>query len=353
LSIFLPDLFLLQVIRSPVFPEWGGEQFRAWPVVCQPEEAEQIKLYLKSYQELADLHGGEGILSSLSHQWAINDSLQESRLQIQSALKGKEPAGGDVKQSLRLEAALFLELARDLDEKEIELVSSLSQVDRLEGEFREVLGIADEEGLEEFLETTAPPLVPQESQLLFMLPRRIGSWFRLFAFKPPESSPFLVSVTHEIQEELLDPLQTQWERNNQVFEPYRVTLATLPPLGHLSAETFLTLNQELRTSETLTSYWRSLEHVVTNPLDSSLRESLEAVAETLQNQVKAFCQKANVLKEAQIHLKMTYLEDCTHANFWENMDKTGYEGLEKELRFPGKATVLYLEESTGERFSCA
>ena len=97
----------------------------------------------------------------------------------------------DPAQKESVQAAIFLEIARELDEKELEIASSYAHLNAIEQEFHDILGIEDEES--DRAETNlTPALAPDTNGLLYMLPRRIQSWFRMLSLKPPESMPVFV-----------------------------------------------------------------------------------------------------------------------------------------------------------------
>ncbi len=118
-----------------------------------------------------------------------------------------------------LEAAIFLEMARDLEEKEIELEAGFNQISSLEGAFREVLGISDEEELADAIETLSPPLRSEKAYLSFMLPKRIESWLRLFSNNLPEACPTLVTTSEQVLEELFEPVRVACERTGKTLGP--------------------------------------------------------------------------------------------------------------------------------------
>ena len=348
LSLLLPELSILQVARPSEPPGWGRDQFSLWPAIRDDEKVEQVKAYLNAYQNLADMYGGEGFLASLTQHWTKNDPLQESRFRIQSMIRGQGlPDEKDIKEWLFLEAAVFLELARDLDEKEKELEFSISRLDRLEEEFREIVGITDNEELEEEVsKTMIPSLAPSPDQLAFMIPKRIACWYRIAASRwTGESFPYLVAIKEEVVEELLEPVLAEKERENKPLDLLQTDLAAIPSLHRLSPEAFLILKQELETSDFLASYRQNLEKAIENPDDASLHETLTASAKTLSKYVELFCRKNDVPQEGQISLKLTHLKDCTHGELWKKLDKAGYEELGGTLPTTKGISLLYLKST--------
>ena len=326
LSLLAPRLTILQVLRPPAIPEWGSEQFSIWPTIRQHEHAEQIKLFLKGYQDFADLHREHSALASLS-QDMIEKNFRESRIQIQSEVRGKHALDPAIKETLLVEAGVFLEMARDLDERQMELEVDFSRAETLDEDFREILGIADGEDMNEALDTLSPPLVSDKASLAFMLPRRIAFWLRLFCNNPPDDLSVMVATSPEVIEELVDSLKTEYDRLGKPMAVDRFLLASLPSLDHLDAAAFRLLNLELGKSPVLASYRSRLEDVLRRPADASARETLLAAANDLEQQVEAFRGSEGHPDGRRVHLTLTCTGDCTHTDFWRCIDKRGYKEL--------------------------
>jgi len=139
LSILLSRLGILQVLRGPVLPSCAGERIDAWPVISDSEDLERIRLYLKGYFDFAEQLGEKGLLACRGWIALAGEDL-ESRFRIQDRVRGEGSEEEDRKERLLLEAAIFHEIARNLDEKELEVVSGMVEVERLEEEFRRILG---------------------------------------------------------------------------------------------------------------------------------------------------------------------------------------------------------------------
>ena len=342
LSLLIPHLSLLQVLRPPVPPEWGRDHFSSWPTVTEHEHVEKIRLCLKGYQDFADLHGEGSVLASLSHGW-IEREARESRFAVQDELRGKSALAPDLKERLLMEAAVFLEMARDLDEKEMELEVSFRRTESLEEDFRDILGISDEEDFQEAVETLSPPLLPDKASLAFMLQRRIAFWLRMFHNRPAEELPVLVAVSDEVLEELIDPLRTECDRIGKPLQVERISLASIPSLEAIDSETFEALRRELTASPVLGAYWSSLDNVLREPRDSSSLEMLRTKAGELRQVVEA-CRKAIAEpRRREAHLTLICTEGCTHGDFWKCIDKTGHkEWIEASPYQPPPSVLLAL-----------
>ena len=345
LSLLVPHLTVLQVLKPPVLPEWGRDHFSSWPTLTEHEHAEQVKLYLKGYQDFGDLHGENSVLASMSHGW-IERQARESRSSIQGELRGKREPEADLKEKLLIEAAVFLEMARDLDEKQMDLEVSFRRAETLEEDFREILGIADEEDFEEAVDTLSPPLAADRASLAYMLPRRIAFWLRMFHNRPSEELPVLVALSSEILEELMEPLLAECDRAGKPLKVERIPLASIPSLEDMDSETFEALERDLASSGLLGAYWTSLEDVLRQPRDASSLVRLEASAAALNQYLEARCHTGDVSKQPgahqlEAHLTLLCTEGCTQRDFWQCIDKTGHrEWKDGSLFQPPPSSVL-------------
>ena len=216
LGIFLPRLSVLEITRRASFPEWAKERFSGWPVLRGEELSAKVNSCIEAYRAFAQVHGGPGgILGFLSQRL---DELDEPRYRIQEELRGKWPPDVDPAQKETIQAALFLEIARELDEKEREIESSYAHLDAIEREFRDILGIEDDRS-ESALTSLTPVLAPDTTGLLYMLPRRIETWFRMLSLRPVESMPVFVACFPEAIEETLEMIRTGCEQKKRNFPP--------------------------------------------------------------------------------------------------------------------------------------
>jgi hypothetical protein len=198
LWIFLPRLSVLEIVRQPSIPQWAQERFSGWSALRGEELSTRIGACIEGYRAFAQVHGGPGgMLGFLSR---ALDETDEPRYRIQEELRGSCPPELDPAQKEIFQAAVFLEIARELDEKELEIASSYTRLNAIEQQFRNILGIEDEES--ERAETNlTPALAPDTNGLLYMLPRRIRSWFRMLSLNPLERMPIFVGCFPEVIEE--------------------------------------------------------------------------------------------------------------------------------------------------------
>ncbi|SFM67012.1 hypothetical protein [Thermodesulforhabdus norvegica] len=214
-SLVLPSVNVLEVLRPPQFPPWNRGELRAFRVIKRDEDRRKIAAIYRGYQDLARVHGEKHLIDTISL-LKEHDEWEESRLRLRSAIRTPEENKVSDEWVRFVEAALIMELARDLDERDIELDADLSKVHELESQFRLSLGLEEEfdEDVDDSVRITAEHL-PQRSYFGYMIPKRITSWLRLYrqAFiGEPLGAPVLLCVTREVVEELVDPLRTKIER---------------------------------------------------------------------------------------------------------------------------------------------
>ena len=344
LSILFPQLHILQIARQPQIPEWGQSFFSATPTISE-EQRERVRILLKEYQNFADLVGEGVVLASMSR-FDNKAAWRESRFHIQSAIKGKDEGKGfEDSQLALLEAAAFMEMAHNLDLQGLELEEGMTKVENLEREFRNILGIANEEDLEEFESIGDAPLISEKTYMSFMLPKRIAFWLRLFSCSTIDGIPVLVTVFPEVVEEIFDPLvsiEKPIEDYPQGFAA--ITLASIPSLEHLEADRFQIVVEELKQSGILDNYWRALEAFLANPKNSSSIEELSGNCDLLRSRLEAH-DKGSGGSYPQTELSLALIENQTIQDLWNRFDKDGAgkaKGIDKSMQ--GKAVVLFLRK---------
>jgi hypothetical protein len=305
LSILLPRLSVLQVIRPPAVPTWLQEMVAGWPVIMEQERIDAIKLCLKGYRDFATVHGENSVLSSLSLD-QISRDFAESRFRIQTQLKRDDPDESGASESSLPEAAIFLEMARDLDEKEMEVEASFERIGSLEGEFREILGISDDEELADTMETMVPPLRAEKAYLSFMLPKRIQSWFRLFSNRMPEACPALVTTSEQVVEEIIEPLRAEYDRAGKTLQLSRIPLGSIPSLDDLPLEEFLTMLSDPEAAGLVTAYWHSLDNAVASPHDPTAWAELSRATDTLQDYLYNYRAEAGLSANREVRMDLVY-----------------------------------------------
>lgn len=320
--VLLPRLFLLQVARPPAPPRWAADRVFAWPAVPEEQERERIIQYLKSYEYYADLYGEQGNLAAMSLHKGGN--LGESRLKIESALKGKTHQDPDLEKTLLLEAALFLEMARDLDEREMELEGTFARIGKLEDEFRTILGITGEEEVDEAAETLSPPLAPGKADLSFMLSRRIALWLRLFSFNPPDAQPVLVATCPEVVDEVIDALRGRYEGAGRSLDSESMTLAAIPDLSAAAAEDFESFLSDPSEADVLESCRTAMENALGRPGTPEYLDVLAERADALRRRLNRLCSETSPVPPAPIEIVLTRIEAFSLDELHLSVDRQGH-----------------------------
>lgn len=339
LSVMLPGISLLHVLRPPVVPEWACKKTSSLAVVREEGLLERIGLSLKGYRDFADLHGEGSALASLGVELTGGGS--ESRVGIQHGLKGKPPLSPDPQTRSIMEAAVFLEMARDLDERDMELERGVAEAGDLEEKFREVLGITEEDEIDEASETLSPPLTPGRTHLAFMLQQRIAFWFRLFCTLPLEAPPALLALIPEAVDEVLDPFRIEDYRAGTPAQSLQRELLTIPSLDRLKPEEFAALLADVEGSGAGRSWRSALADCLRDPRNPSFMEALDSAAGTFKRRVEDFCRDADRLDGGEIVLNAAFLQDRTFDDIWKRLDGSGREAQERGASPSGSPPALF------------
>lgn len=337
LSVLLPRLSALEVVRLPAVCGASYARLEGWKVIGQPDLLNKIGLILKGYKEFAELHGESSLLASLGHDQIASD-FAESRFRIQGRLKGKHPANIDLAEKSLVDAAVFIEIARDLDEKEIELEASLDKVDRLEERFREILGISDEDEVMDTIESLSTPIVLDRSYLSFMLKERFAAWFRLLCHHPPDHFPVLVTTCGDAPKELLEPFRSEIERTGKALELDKTVMASIPALDHLPTEEFMRLVNEPQFCDLLNAYWVSLEITIASPKERVPGSSLAHNASSVEGYLEEFCNQLGMNTMRRVKMELHHMPElslemvCRHFGGIDRLPTNATQSLASDLR---------------------
>lgn len=305
LGIFLPRLSVLEIARPAAIPEWGRERISGWPVLGSEELASRIGSCLERYRTFARVHGGPGGMLGFLNQ--ALEEIDEPRYRIQEELRGKCRPDADITSTLSPElfrAALFLEMARELDEKELEIESGYTRLNAIEQEFREILGIEDDEP--ERAETNlTPALAPDTNGLLYMLPKRIGSWFQMLALKPPENMPVFVACFPEVIEEVVEMVRSECERDGKNLSTVTHVLGSIPGTDAPGEEQFPSL------IDGLFSCRHNLEDFITRAAGGQDPAELESERRLLQSSFERLCQKCETPEGGKTNLVLTVVTNVS------------------------------------------
>lgn len=323
LALIVPKTHRIQVLEPLTVPAWCAARFEILPAGLTAPEAEQLRHARESFREFAAVHQNHCLAASFTSETFLRQDL-ESRLDIQSTLRRGEAEKVDKERKQLLEAALFLEMAAEFDRKQGDLASDLSEAAQLEAEFREILGIGEEDTLEDSLETLSPPLTPTRTYLSFMLDKRIAGWLRVFSRVTAPSAPLtLVALTQEVVDEIIDRIDA-WGRKRDP-RPDASTVPPVPvpciPAGIASDAAAGKLESFLR-SDAYVRYEKSLGALLDSPLDAESTSAFVEAAEGLAQATEAVFGPSRVRFPA-VQLVVTTFTGLSLADLKEAMDPGG------------------------------
>lgn len=314
-SIFLPNCNILEIIRPARIPEWLVDRFHGRPAIADKDFPARIDATIRGYRAFAEVHGGRGgVLAFLSR---AEGGTIETRVRIQEELRGKGPSQPDEKHGKILQAAVFLEIARELDEKEMELEGNFVELNALEGEFRGILGITGDEEADEAEASLSPPLIPDRAGSLFMLPERIRSWFQLFFVRPVEGTPVFVALHPEIIAETLEILRAECAGGGAEFTTVRISLGSFPRLDRLGSKQFRSLMESPGTPDLLDAYRRGLDEFMTEAARAKNLGDLESRSEHLKGHLEKFCRHCDLSGADRVNLSLYFPQNTSPAGIPE------------------------------------
>ncbi|MFZ2446497.1 MAG: hypothetical protein WAW37_09070 [Syntrophobacteraceae bacterium] len=340
LAIFLPRLSILEITRPAVVPDWRGDSFQGMPVIRDPEFLSQVKSCIQGYHAFAEVHGGSGI--TLGYLSRVLDDMSDSRIKIQEEMRGKCPAGLDAAQTDVLRAAVFLEIARELDEKEFELESGLAEADAIEKKFSEILGISEEDEAAEVPEALGRPIIAQDRGPRYMLPERIASWFRLLSTQTPESLPVFVATNPEAAEEAASMIRTGCRRTGKGVAALMFPLGSFPRLDQLGDKQFLSLIEAPGTPALLAEYGKNLDGFLRDAGRNANSEELESASDSLRQGLEKFCKICNLPGPDRVSLSLLLLPGISTADVFEIFSAPGTQAAASVNPEIQKWPVLFL-----------
>ena len=232
------------------------------------------------------------------------------------AIKSRRRSGENARpswtpaQKKTIQAALFLEIARELDEKELEIESSYARLNAIELEFRDILGIEDDRA--ESAETNlTPPLAPDTNGLLYMLPRRIETWFQMLSLQPVEGMPIFVSRFPEVVEETLEMIRSGCEQKKKEFSTAAYLLGSIPRVDGLGRKQFQTLMESPGMPELLSSCHRELEDFIKRAAGGESKAELQGESRSPQSAFEKLCRKCDVPEGERASLVVTLVENVS------------------------------------------
>lgn len=310
--VFLPRLNFLEISRPAAVPEWAREKFFSRPAIADQELMGQIKSCSQGYRAFAEIHGGSG--GNLGYLSRALEDMSDTRFGIQEQLRGKCPAGLDAKQIEVLRAAVFLDIARELDEKEFELASGIAEAGALEKEFAEILGLTEEDD-SEVPEDLDLPLFGESPGPQYMLPERIASWFQIFSAHMGDVAPVFVASGPEAAVESLDTLRTALDHVGKEFSSSTLALGSFPSLDHLGQKQFRSVIEAPGVPPILAAYQERLDLFLTNAASGKDIDALESEAAPLRQCLEKACRVCSVPGKdcVTLYLELVHGLSCGEA----------------------------------------
>ncbi|MDR3567841.1 MAG: hypothetical protein P4L43_07415 [Syntrophobacteraceae bacterium] len=306
MSVFFTRLNVLEIIGSSI-PDWAKESVYGCDVINDAELFSRIKASIEGYREFAQVRGGSG--GVLGYLKQALDDIDEPRYKIQEQLRGKIAQEKDTRETPIVEASVFLEMARELDEKELEIHADYDRVNAIEREFRDILGMEDEE-LEKVGADLPETLVRDENGLLFMLAKRIKSWFLMLSRRPVASRPVFVAAFPEVAAEALDILRAGCERSGTDFSTAAFTLGPLPWPGRHSLPPL----DDPEVLSAFSSCRSGLDDFIRSAARGEESAKLEKRRQMLQSAFEELCTRCQTPENARASLLVTVVEKICLAS---------------------------------------
>jgi hypothetical protein len=326
LTLALPRLGVLQVITGTDFPAWAEDRLYNRPTLEDTEYLDFLRRALGGYRKYAEEYGSDGLRTLMSRGIGVED-VAETRFRIQSTLRGKKAEEVPPSEICRFGAAVFLELARELDEREIDLQEGLNRFGRMEDELQNIIAGGTREELEEAVEVADLRLRYDRSHFAFLMKQRMGAWFRLLAEHPPEVPPVLVAPDRDGAEELLDPVYARKEKERPDWTPVSVEAMTLPGMELPDADKFEELLGDLEECGMQAVYFDSLETMLDDPAETERQEAMQTAALETASRVQNKLEEKGLPIPVKVKVKFLYAPDVKLAEAWKLVDQEGYEAL--------------------------
>lgn len=342
-----PSMDCLKAIEPASVPEWAESRCAQHRLKENENFWDRVRAVWQGYRDLGSKVGEDGLMTVLSRDWIL-DAAPESRSHIQSVLRGVRPEPQKMDEWLLMEAAVFLELGRELDLRELELSKNLEHVGRLEENLLKALG-ADEEDtveLQKALETTNPPLSPDWGHLTYLLRQRIGYWFRVLSrIEIPGCRAVLAALSRDVVEEALDPVQTERERRREAWDRGEMLLLTCPRVDLLGPEDFSRWLKSLGTLLERDRFRESFEAFAQDPArDAFIGEILQRARDFESALKKLWSQFGGDPRDIRgYRCMLTAPLGVACTELWRAVDRAGAQTLGTVSFDPDPAVIVHWE----------
>ncbi|ROR03216.1 hypothetical protein [Desulfosoma caldarium] len=342
-----PTMDCLQAIGPAFVPDWAKPLCPSHGVVKEESFWEQVRRVLKGYQELGSRVGEDGLMAVISRDWAV-DEAPETRSHIQSVLRGISSQPYDAAEGLFVEALVFLEMAKDLDIRELELSTNLEEMEQLEEKLYQALGADEEDSaeLQRALETANPPLSPDWGHFGYLLRVRIGFWFRLWSRAAAMEQPIaLAALSRDVVDEALDALQTQKERQGGIWERGESRLLNLPRVDLLSPAAFAEWLEAVGDLEARARFLQGFEALVQDPRNADRLRDVRDGAQSLEQSLQSLWRRSQgeAFGSDGYRVVLTVPENVTYRDMWRSVDRAGLQTLGPGAVSQNAAVLVHVE----------
>jgi hypothetical protein len=287
--MFLPRLSVLEILSRAPVPQWAKNWLFPHPAISDPEMASLIGAGLAAYREFAKIHEGPGGILGFIKQ-SLGE-IEEPRYRIQEQLRGKSSMSAEKDEILQ--ASLLLEMARELDDKQLEIAAGYDRSNAIEQEFRDILGIEDEDS-QLVASNLSSALAADESSLLYMLEKRIRSWLKVMSAGPALNMPVFVCGFPEVVEEILDIIAAGCAKNGKDFTTTSFELGRVPwPAGGAGP-----LNAGTGVPELVQTCRQGLDDFLRSAAQTASPEETEEKRLILQTSFEELCAGCDAPEEA-------------------------------------------------------
>ncbi|MEJ5301350.1 MAG: hypothetical protein WHS38_10215 [Thermodesulforhabdaceae bacterium] len=349
LELTLPSMQVLGFIRPPYCPPWDKGMISVHSLSLDQHKMDLLHNIYKGYQEFARIHGEKHILETISLA-KVEEELAETRTRLRSALKGYETGSSDPGWNFIVESIIFLELARDLDEKDIEVDNDLFKVKDLEDQFRASLGLESDEDFEDVEEAVriAAEELPRRSYFGYLTRMRTVQWLRMYfanlsfyvrrchidegrITKLGKQLPILLCISRDVAEELIDPVRTKEERGGFTWFPEIITLVDVPNIFEgIRDKRYAEISSSVGSH--IVELWTALQDYIDQPQEhKSLIIDVASRINSIFNQVVAY-DKPSIPSRFKLSVIFHPTFDILKA--WQILDDSGYRFLMETQGLP-------------------
>ena len=266
LLLYFDTIRLLQVLSDsdPGLPDLlhTSQSVQLLCPIYTPSLSEAIRRALQSCHQLGSIHQDGGLVDFF-RTFALEENYEDSRTALVARLRQAHPRLTPEEVKL-VDNALFLLLAHQLDQDQLEMDLELERIRGLENKFHAEVGIGSEEE-KDFEPLSSPPMTePDRSQARYPL-QRLRAWTHLY-FTQGKTDPFLpITTSAEVLGEITERSTSEsapLASGSPLKDSEQHPLTTLPDPQQLSLEEVLELRQSLSGLSILEDWRASFSTVV-------------------------------------------------------------------------------------------